>query len=85
MGLDPAFKPETSAAVSRWRSSRRAEKDAISHRGKAARALLALAGPPRERDSTSSPKTPAAALSVASNTVLIVLKAPPAPITDPWR
>ena len=58
------------------------EKDAISHRGRAARELLALldglmAGPlhrARARTARGTVKTRAAALSIVSNTILIALK-----------
>ena len=40
-GYDPLFVPDDGARTARWPSSTDAEKDAISHRGHAARALLA--------------------------------------------
>ena len=41
-GYDPAFVPDDDARrAARWPSCRVAEKDAISHRGRAARELLA--------------------------------------------
>ena len=40
-GYDPLFVPDDGATAARWPSCRDAEKDAISHRGRAARALLA--------------------------------------------
>ena len=47
-GYDPAFDPDDGPPAARWPSSATPQKDAISHRGRAARALaVAWLAPPR--------------------------------------
>ncbi len=84
-GYDPAFVPDDGRDGRTMAELSPAEKDAISHRGRAARALLAR---PRARPAVIGPvravgpaaqaaaprKTRAAAISILSNSLLIALK-----------
>ena len=71
--LRPGLRPgRDRAATGRWRSCGPSEKHAISHRGRAARAMAEALGRPPVRPRGG--KSGAALLSVVSNSVLIVLK-----------
>ena len=75
-GYDPAFVPvDTGPADERTMAELEpAEKHAISHRGRAARALAEALWPPGRRGGVIQTKSGAAGLSIASNATLIVLK-----------
>ena len=71
--LRPGVRPRrASTTAARWPSSTDAEKDAISHRGRAARELLRMAATsadrPRRATRVGRARRRAAALSIASNT-----------------
>ena len=76
-GYDPAFVPDDTGPTSgRCRSSADAEKNEISHRGRAARMLAAhlAGGAPARTRAMIRTKSGAAALSIASNAPLIAIK-----------
>ena len=79
-GYDPAFLPDGDFGGRTMAELTDEEKDAISHRGRAVRALLALAATGQRDRGRAQPrgeakvKRRAAALSVVSNSALILLK-----------
>ena len=75
-GYDPAFVPDDTGRRQRTMSElSQAEKNEISHRGRAARLLAAhLAGEACPRAAMIRTKSGAAALSIASNALLIAIK-----------